>query len=61
MQTKRFRDFYGCIATIKPTSDGRSKVKVCLSNGKTVCTKVFASERGAKIALGKMGDSWKEI
>jgi len=56
--TKKFKDFYGGTATIRETYDG---VKLTVSvMGKRIVNKTYSSERGARIAMGKVGDCWKE-
>lgn len=58
---KYFRDFYGCTASIRVNSDGSASLKVANAHGKGIYGKCYGSERAAKVALGKLGDCWKEV
>jgi len=58
---KYYRDFYGNTASISKTNDSRFRLKVRVSNGQLVHNKVYDTERGAKIALGRSSDGWKEL
>ena len=58
---KRFRGIYGGTASISVMADGRAKLIVCNGYGDRVINKVYQSERGAKIAMGKASDGWHEI
>lgn len=57
--TKYYRDFYGCTAKIVTYRDGSARLSICAGFERT--TKKYASERGAKIAMGKQSDGWREI
>lgn len=57
---KRYKDFYGCVATIKERG-GRVHLTIKTSGGKLVMKNDYATERGAKIAMGKAGDCWEVI
>jgi len=56
---KTYRDFYGAHACIRTMRDGSARltVRVC---GKLIYAKNYQTERGAKIAMGKLGDGWHE-
>lgn len=57
---KRFRDFYGNYAYIRPFKNGSCRLLVYVS-GKLVKRKDYKSEKGARIALGRFGDSFSEL
>ena len=57
---RRYRDFYGSTASLKEWGK-RFILTVRLSNGDLYCKKSYDTLKGAKIALGKMGDAWHEI
>ena len=56
--TKYYRDFYGATASIKAVHAG---YRLTVSAGGKRVTKVYATERGARIALGRWSDSWREV
>lgn len=56
---KYFVDFYGSTASIKTNRDGTATLCVSCS-GKRILRKTYSSERGARIAMSKMGDCWRE-
>ena len=56
-----FRDFYGGSASMRIKADGSVALRVVDSYGKVLLSKSYASERGAKIAMGRMGDCWREV
>lgn len=58
--TRYFRDFYGCTASIK-NNRGRYLLRVSDRYGSPILEKGYESLRGAKIAMGKIGDCWKEL
>lgn len=58
---ERFRDFYGCHATIIRKRNQTYDLYVRLSNGKLLLRSNYTSYRGAKIAMGKMSDSWEKV
>ena len=56
MKTKEFyRDIYGCTASITKVSGGY-RLKV-FAGYRYIINKVYATYRGAKIAMGKTGDA----
>lgn len=61
MNATRFRDFYGCAASIDRTHGG--KFRLCVSNGygRRMADKTFGKYRDARIALGGMGRQWREV
>ena len=58
---KYFRDFYGSTASIRMNRDGSATLKVSDAHGTPVYGKCYGSERSARIAMGKLGDCWKEV
>lgn len=59
---KYFRDFYGCTASILSGKQWDSiALHVRDPYGKLIYTKHYTTERGARIALGKLSDGWREI
>ena len=59
--TKYFKDFYGCTASIRLNKDGSASLKIRNPYGKGILGKCYGSERAAKVAMGRVGDCWKEI
>ena len=59
MKAEYYRDFYGSTASLKERGN-RFILTVRLSDGRLYSKKSYTSRRGAKIALGKMGECWKE-
>lgn len=57
---KRFRDFYGNVAYIRTFKNGSARLLVYVG-AKLVKKQDYKSERGARIALGKFGDSFAEV
>ncbi len=55
---KYYRDFYGCTASITKVEDG-FRLRVSLPNGRCRMSKVYSTERGARIAMGRLSDSWE--
>lgn len=54
-----YKDFYGTTASITKRRDGTAKLVMC-AGGKRE-SKVYNSERGARIAMGKSSDGWYEV
>jgi hypothetical protein len=52
---ERYKDFYGCSASIRPVSDG-FKLVCCLPNGRKVRDQIFATHRGAVRAMQNDSD-----
>lgn len=57
---KNYRDFYGGTASISVNRDGSAKLVVRDGYGRKLISKEYATERGAKIAMGKCSDCWRE-
>ena len=58
--TKYYRDFYGSTASLKQWGK-KWILTVRIGNGNLYSKKSYATFKGARIALGKMGDAWEEI
>ena len=58
MSKRVFKDFYGATASISQTYDGY-RLRTCAGGRRT--NKVYSTYRGARIAMGRMGDGWKEV
>jgi hypothetical protein len=58
---KRYRDIYGCTASISPKPNG-CKLIMKTATGKMFANKVYTTERGAKSAMSRSSDGlMKEI
>lgn len=59
MNKRYFKDFYGDTACIAETRNGyRLTVS---AGGRRHWNKVYVTYRGARIAMGRMGDCWREV
>ena len=61
---KYYKDFYGSTASIEEVQNGGAtffRLKTCCSNGLIREQKHYKTFRGARIALGRMSDDWKEV
>lgn len=59
---KYYKDFYGCTASIKSNRDGTYSYRVCDGWGKLLAKGQTCTERGARIAIGRLSDSgWREV
>ena len=56
---KFFRDFYGNTACIRTFKNGSARLTIRVGT-KLVKAQNYKSERGARIALGRFGDSFTE-
>lgn len=56
---KIYKDFYGSTASITVRKDGTAKL--VMSYGSKRESKVYNTERGARIAMGKSSDGWREV
>lgn len=54
-----YRDIYGATASIEEHRDGGATLRTCAGLVKTA--KRYASRKGARIAMGRMGDGWREV
>lgn len=57
---KCFYDFYGGTASITIRRDRKAKLIVRDAYGCKIVDKVYNTEHGAKIAMGKCSDCWRE-
>ena len=55
-----YRDFCGATASISIARDGAATLKVS-AGGKRIVSKTYSTERGARVAMGRTGDSWREV
>jgi len=56
--TKFYKDFYGCTASITEHKDGTATLVMVA--GMTRTTKKYNTIRGAKMAMSRQSDGWKE-
>lgn len=56
---KRYKDFYGCTASIHFRS-GSYVLRICNAYGHMIHRKTYDTMTGARIAMGKWSDCWKE-
>lgn len=62
MAARYFKDFYGCTASIAETGgDYPFRLKVSAANGHRFCDRTYATYKGARAAMGRMSDCWKEV
>ena len=58
--TRYYKDIYGCTASI--TEDWTTyHLRVSNAYGQRILSKRYTTFRGARIAMGKMSDCWREI
>ena len=58
---ERFKDFYGCTATIIRRRNHRYSLTIRLGTGKCLYRNSYASYKGARIAMGKWSDCWEKV
>ena len=58
---KLYKGVYGDSASITINRDGSAKLVVKTCYGKTVARKVYSTEHGARVAMGRMSDGWREV
>lgn len=58
---KNYKDFYGCTASITVARDGRAKLVMRTAGGKLIARGEYKTERGARIAMGRSSDGWRQI
>lgn len=58
---KNYKDFYGCTASITVYRDGRAKLVIRTPGNKYVTRGEYKTERGARIAMGRASDCWRQI
>lgn len=55
-----FKDFYGCTASISESSNG-FRLRVSNGCGQRIKNQLYTSYRGARSAMSRMSDCWKEV
>lgn len=56
-----FTDFYGCRADLYQYPNGHTtRLTIYDPNGNVIIRKEYKTRRGAKIAMGKYGDCWRD-
>ena len=58
---ERFKDFYGCRATIIRSRSQRYSLTIRIGNGKLIFRKTYDTYKGARIAMGKWSDCWEKV
>lgn len=58
---KFFHDFYGNHATIRVFKNGSARLTVRRGTGGLIHAKDYKSERGARIAMGRLSDGWHPV
>ena len=58
---KYFKDFYGSTASITVFRDGRAKLVIRTLGSKVVTRGEYKTERGARIAMGRESDGWRQV
>jgi len=55
---KYYKDVYGCTASVEEHRDGSATLRMVAGNTKT--KKKYKTVHGAKVAMGKLSDGWRE-
>lgn len=55
-----YKDAYGCTASISETPKAAT-LRVCDAHGACIHKKRYGNFRGARIAMGRMSDGWREV
>lgn len=58
---ERFRDFYGCRATIIRRRNQTYSLFIRRGDGKLLCRSNYATYKGARIAMGTWSDCWEKV
>ncbi len=58
---ERFKDFYGCHASIIRKRNQTYDLYIRMSNGKLLYKKNYATYKGARIGMGKWSDCWEKV
>lgn len=60
---RRFKDAYGTVAVISVYRDGTARLRMSGARWQPQerIDRVYRSYRGARTAMGKMGDWWREV
>lgn len=56
-----YHDFYGCVACIRTYKNGSARLTVRNRNGSLFHAKDYKTERGAKIAMGRLSEGWHQV
>ena len=57
---ERFKDFYGCCATIIRRRNQTYDIFIRMSTGKLIYKSNYATYKGARIGMGKWSDCWEK-
>ena len=55
---KTYQDFYGNHATIRVARSGGARLTIRGVGSKLIYANTYKSERGARIAMGRLSDGW---
>lgn len=58
---ERFKDFYGCHATIIRKRNGTYSLLIRSHTGKRLFKNSYETYKGARIAMGKWSDCWEKV
>lgn len=58
---ERFKDFYGCTATIIRRRNQTYTLFIRMGTGKLLYRHNYATYKGARIGMGKWSDCWEKI
>ena len=58
---ERFKDFYGCKATIIRTRKQQYRLVIRSDIGKLLYQKTYETYKGARIGMGKWSDCWEKV
>lgn len=58
---ERFRDFYGCRASIIRKRNQTYDLYIRMSDGKLLYKNNYQTYKGTRIAMGKWSDCWEKI
>lgn len=56
-----YKDSYGCTAKIVIGKDGKAWLTMSTPSGKRFHSREYKTKHGAKVALGRLGDSFREV
>lgn len=56
-----YHDFYGCMAAIRVAKNGGARLTIRDGNGRLIHAKTYRTERGAKIAMGRLSEGWHPV
>lgn len=59
METEVYRDYYGCWAYLRILYGGAAELTVYRPDGWLCHVKIYKTRRGARIAMGRLSDSWE--